>query len=160
MKNIYEIEVRTIVGKTVSLGDYAGKVLLIVNTASRCGLAPQYAGLEKLHREYRDAGLVVLGFPSNQFLHQEPGTESEIGDFCRLTYDVSFPLFAKIAVNGPERHPLYEILTRAAPGFFGRRIKWNFTKFLVDKSGRVVKRYAPSTRPEKIARDIARLLTP
>lgn len=159
MTSIYDFEARSLDGRRVGLADYAGKVLLIVNTASKCGFTPQYAGLERLYERYRDRGLVVLGFPCNQFGTQEPGTADEIGVFCRRNYGVSFPMFDKIEVNGPGAHPLYAWLQRAAPGVFGNpRIKWNFTKFLLDRSGGVRRRYAPFTKPEKIAPDIEALL--
>jgi len=150
---------RAIDGAEQSLGDYAGKVLLIVNVASQCGFTPQYIGLENLWRTYGDRGLVVLGFPCNQFGHQEPGDEAEIRTFCSTKYDVSFPLFAKVEVNGPGAHPLFRDLKREAPGLLGTEaIKWNFTKFLVDRTGRVVKRYGSMDSPESIARDIEALL--
>ena len=138
-----------------TLGDYRGKTLLIVNLASRCGFTPQYAGLEALYRKYRDEGLVVLGFPCNQFGVQEPNTEAAILEFCTSSYAVTFPLFAKIDVNGRAAHPLYRLLTRARRGLLGTaRIKWNFTKFLVSASGDVERRYAPSAKPEAIERDV------
>lgn len=146
-------------GGEQSMQAYADKVLLIVNVASRCGYTPQYAGLEALWRRYRDRGLVVLGFPCNQFGAQEPGDETAIGEFCATTYAVTFPLFAKIDVNGDNAHPLYRHLKSAAPGVLGTEgIKWNFTKFLVDRAGKVAARYAPATKPEDIAKDIERLL--
>ena len=139
-------------GGTQSLAEYAGKVLLIVNTASHCGFTPQYAGLEQLYERYRDRGLVVLGFPCNQFGEQEPGSAEEIGAFCQKNYGVSFPVFEKIDVNGDNAHPLYRWLKEAAPGVLGSKsIKWNFTKFLVDRSGHVKARYAPTSRPEDLA---------
>ena len=150
---------RTIDGAEHALAEYAGKVLLIVNVASRCGFTPQYTGLESLWRRFADRGLVVLGFPCNQFGHQEPGSEAEIHSFCSTTYDVSFPLFAKVDVNGPAAHPLFADLKREAPGLLGSEaVKWNFTKFLVDRSGRTVKRYGSMDKPEAIAADIERLL--
>lgn len=153
--SIYDFEVKNIQGETVSLADYRGKALLIVNTASKCGFTPQYKGLEALHREYQEQGFEVLGFPCNQFGSQEPGDEAEIAQFCSLTYDVSFPMFAKIDVNGAEAHPLYRYLKSEAPGLLGSKdVKWNFTKFLVDKHGQVVKRYAPQDAPEKLGKDI------
>jgi len=151
--------VQTIAGDTRSLAAYRGKTLLIVNVASQCGFTPQYKGLEALFRKYKDQGLVVLGFPCNQFGRQEPGTEAEIQRFCTSSYDVTFPLFAKIDVNGPATHPLYEHLKSSRPGLLGTEaIKWNFTKFLVNAQGDVVARYAPSDTPEKVERDLARLL--
>ena len=146
-------------GNEVALGDYAGKVLLIVNTASKCGLTPQYTGLESLQKTYSANGFSVLAFPCNQFGGQEPGTEQEIESFCDLNYQTSFPLFSKIEVNGASSHPLFTHLKSEAPGVLGsKRIKWNFTKFLVNQQGQVVKRYAPSTKPEAIAEDIEALL--
>ena len=146
-------------GNEVALGDYAGKVLLIVNTASKCGFTPQYTGLESLQKNYSASGFSVLAFPCNQFGGQEPGTEQEIESFCDLNYQTSFPLFSKIEVNGASSHPLFTHLKSEAPGVLGsKRIKWNFTKFLVNQQGQVVKRYAPSTKPEAIAKDIEALL--
>ncbi|CAM2159480.1 MULTISPECIES: glutathione peroxidase [Paraburkholderia] len=146
-------------GAPVSLEQYAGKVLLIVNTASECGFTPQYAGLQKLHDQYAARGLAVLGFPCNQFGKQEPGDASQIGAFCEKNFGVTFPMFAKIDVNGAHAHPLYQWLTEEAPGVLGlERVKWNFTKFLVDRNGNVVKRYAPVTKPDAIAADIEKLL--
>jgi glutathione peroxidase len=154
-----EIEILTIDGRTLKLGDYAGKVLLIVNVASKCGFTPQYEGLEALYRAYKEKGLLVLGFPCNQFGHQEPGGEAEIASFCKSSYDVTFPLFSKIEVNGENTHPLYRLLKSDAPGALGTEsIKWNFTKFLVDRKGRVVKRYASIDKPDSIAKDIEALL--
>ena len=146
-------------GKPQNLNEYQGKVLLIVNTASKCGFTPQYTGLESLHQTYGERGFSVLAFPCNQFGGQEPGNEEEIQSFCDLNYQTSFPLFSKIAVNGAASHPLYTHLREQAPGALGsKRIKWNFTKFLVNQQGEVVKRYAPSTKPEAIASDIEALL--
>ena len=159
MNNIYDVEVRTIDGEKQTLAGYAGKHLLIVNVASKCGFTPQYEGLEKLYREFKDQGLVVLGFPCDQFGHQEPGDESEIKNFCSLNYDVTFPMFAKIEVNGAGTHPLYQHLKTAAKGVLGSEaIKWNFTKFLVDPQGDGVKRYASTTTPAAIAKDIAEVV--
>jgi glutathione peroxidase len=159
MPSIHDVDVTTFDGRQQSLSRFAGQVLLIVNTASKCGFTPQYAGLEDLYRRFRERGLVVLGFPCNQFGQQEPGDEREIQHFCSTKYDVSFPMFAKIAVNGPEAHPLYQRLKEEAPGLLGSEgIKWNFTKFLVDRQGRVVSRYAPMTKPEELAGDIEALL--
>jgi glutathione peroxidase len=153
------IPLRTIDGLDQTLGDYAGKATLVVNVASRCGFTPQYAGLEALYRRYRDRGFVVLGFPCDQFGRQEPGDEAEIRKFCSLEYDVTFPMFAKIEVNGERAHPLYKALKSEAPGLLGTRaIKWNFTKFLIDKQGRVVARFAPTDRPADLARKIEPLL--
>jgi len=159
MTNIYDFSARTIDGGEVALDHYRGKVLLIVNTASKCGFTPQYDGLEKLHEELSDRGLAILGFPCNQFGQQEPGDAAEIASFCRLTYDVKFPMFARIEVNGAGTHPLYKWLKGQAKGLLGSEgIKWNFTKFLVDREGRVVDRYAPTTKPDAIRKDIEKLL--
>jgi glutathione peroxidase len=159
MSGLYDIEARTIDGKTRALREFSGKTLLIVNVASKCGFTPQYAGLEALYREFSDRGLVVLGFPCDQFGHQEPGDEAEIAAFCSRDYGVTFPMFAKIEVNGEHAHPLYELLKKEAPGLLGTQaIKWNFTKFLVDRNGHVMKRFAPSDAPEAIRADIAALV--
>lgn len=159
MTRITDLAVRAADGATVPLDRWAGQVLLIVNTASQCGFTPQYEGLEALHRRYVDKGFAILAFPCNQFGAQEPGDAAEIARFCTLTYDVTFPVFAKIDVNGPDADPVFTLLKGAAPGLLGSKaIKWNFTKFLVDRSGRVVRRYAPTTRPDAIAADIEALL--
>ena len=159
MTNIYQFEAELLEGENKSFSDYEGKVLLIVNTASKCGFTPQFAGLEKLYEKYHDQGLEVLGFPCNQFLSQEPGTEEQIKEFCSLTYGVEFEMFSKIDVNGENTHPLYKLLKESSKGVLGTEaIKWNFTKFLVDKNGKVVKRYAPSTKPSEIENDILNLL--
>ena len=159
MTAITEMNVRAADGSVADLSAYAGKVLLIVNTASKCGFTPQYEGLEALHRKYADRGFEVLGFPCNQFGGQEPGDAAEIANFCSLTYDVTFPVFAKIDVNGDNADPLFERLKSDAPGLLGSKgIKWNFTKFLVDRSGKTVERYAPTTKPEDIRADIEKLL--
>ncbi len=159
MASLYDIEVTTIDGETQRLAEYAGKCLLIVNVASKCGFTPQYAGLEALYRTHKDKGLVVLGFPCNQFGAQEPGTEKDIAAFCSASYGVTFPMFAKIEVNGDRAHPLYQFLKKQAPGLLGTEaIKWNFTKFLVDRDGCVRKRYAPNDAPQAIAKDIEALL--
>ena len=159
MSAITDASVKAADGSVADLSAYAGKVLLIVNTASKCGFTPQYEGLEALHRKYADRGFEVLGFPCNQFGGQEPGDAAEIANFCTLTYDVTFPVFAKIDVNGDKADPLFEKLKSDAPGLLGSKgIKWNFTKFLVDRKGQVVERYAPTTKPEAIDADIARLL--
>jgi glutathione peroxidase len=156
---IYDFEVTTIDGVPQTLANYRGKVLLIVNVASKCGFTPQYAGLEALQRRHQDAGFAVLGFPCDQFGHQEPGSEEEIRNFCSLTYQVSFPMFAKIQVNGDQTHPLYKFLKSAQKGLLGSEgIKWNFTKFLVNREGTVVQRYAPTATPESIEKDLAALL--
>jgi glutathione peroxidase len=153
--NLYDVPVTTLAGQPATLGPWRGQVLLIVNVASRCGFTPQYTGLEQLYRRFRDRGFAVLGFPCNQFGEQEPGTAEEIREFCSLTYDVTFPLFARIDVNGPDAHPLYRHLRRERPGLLGTEaIKWNFTKFLVGRDGTVLRRYAPSDTPEAIARDV------
>ena len=155
MPSLYDFSVRTIDGRVQQLDAYRGKTLLIVNVASKCGFTPQYEGLEALYREHRDRGLVVLGFPCDQFGHQEPGDETEIRNFCSLNYDVSFPLFAKIEVNGDGAAPLYKYLKHEAKGLLGSEaIKWNFTKFLVDKRGAVVKRYAPTDTPASIGKEL------
>jgi len=157
--NIYDFKARTINGQEVSLSDYRGKVLLIVNVASRCGFTPQYRGLEELYERFGKSGFEVLGFPCNQFGKQEPGTDSEIRGFCDLQYGVRFPLFSKVDVNGPGTHPLYEFLKKAKPGFLGtKRIKWNFTKFLIDRNGRPLKRYSPQTTPQAIEKDVQKAL--
>jgi glutathione peroxidase len=160
--SIYAFSAALLDGRTVALDEFRGKVLLIVNTASKCGFTPQYAGLEALYREYRDRGLVVLGFPCNQFGRQEPGTAGEIASFCERNYGVSFPLFAKIDVNGENAHPLYRFLNRERPAGFrfllGNRIRWNFTKFLVGRDGRVVARFGPRARPAGLAARIEELL--
>ena len=159
MATIHDFSARAIDGAERSLADFRGKVLLIVNVASRCGFTPQYTGLEALQRRYAERGFAVLGFPCDQFGHQEPGDEAQIREFCSLTYDVTFPMFAKIEVNGAGAHPLYEHLKSSAPGVLGTEgIKWNFTKFLVDREGRVVRRYAPTDKPESLAADIEKLL--
>ena len=159
MSSLYDFSVRTIDGREQQLDAYRGKTLLIVNVASKCGFTPQYKGLEALYRAHQDRGLVVLGFPCDQFGHQEPGDEAEIRNFCSLNYDVSFPLFAKIEVNGDGAHPLYKYLKHEARGLLGSEaIKWNFTKFLVDKHGAVVKRYAPTDTPAAIGKELAALL--
>ena len=159
MPSIYDFSAKTLDGRDISLGDYKGKVLLIVNTASKCGFTPQYEGLESLHRKYGERGLAILGFPCNQFGAQEPGDAAEIANFCSLTYDVSFPMFAKVDVNGDNTHPLFQYLKAAKPGLLGTEgIKWNFTKFLVDRNGEVVERYAPATKPAELEKTIAGLL--
>ena len=155
MSTIYEIPVQTACGEIKTLGEYRGQVMLIVNTASKCGFTPQYKGLEALYRTYVSQGFVVLGFPCNQFGSQEPGDITEIQNFCSLNYDVTFPLFAKIDVNGSDASPLFQYLKSAAKGLLGSEaIKWNFTKFLVDRQGTVLGRYAPTTTPESLEKDI------
>jgi glutathione peroxidase len=159
MITIYDFTAKTLGGKDVSLSDYRGRPMLIVNTASKCGFTPQYEGLEKLYQEHQANGLVVLGFPCNQFGAQEPGSAEEIGAFCQANYGVSFPMFAKIDVNGAKAHPLYEFLKHEKAGILGtRRIKWNFTKFLVDRDGTVVGRFAPTTKPADIEQAIAKVI--
>ena len=156
---VHDYSAKTIDGEDRKLSDYKGKVMMIVNTASKCGFTPQYKGLEQVFREFRGRGLVVLGFPCHQFGHQEPGDENEIKKFCLLNYDVSFPMFSKVDVNGDHAHPLFKYLKNEAPGLLGSRgIKWNFTKFLVDQSGKVVKRYGSMDKPESIIKDIEKLL--
>jgi glutathione peroxidase len=161
-ETVYGFSAQTLDGRATSLSDFMGKVLLIVNTASQCGFTPQYAGLELLYRTYKERGLEVLGFPCNQFGAQEPGTAEEIGAFCEKNYGVSFPMFAKIDVNGANAHPLYQFLKKEKPGLLGLlgggRIKWNFTKFLVDRNGKVVARFASTTKPESLTKDIENLL--
>lgn len=156
--NIYDFMVRSVKGVEVPMIDYKGKVLLIVNTATGCGFTPQYEGLQKLYDRYKAKGLEILDFPCNQFGHQAPGTEEEIQEFCTLKYKTTFPLFAKIDVNGKDAEPLFEYLKKQKGGFLGDDIKWNFTKFLVSREGEVVERYAPVTKPEKIEDDILKLL--
>ncbi|MEP6588897.1 MAG: glutathione peroxidase [Polaromonas sp.] len=152
---VYDFEARQINGQDIALSAFRGKVMLIVNTASQCGFTPQFGGLEALHETYADKGLVVLGFPCNQFGAQDPGQDSEIARFCQLNYGVSFPMMSKIDVNGPGAHPLYQWLSAEAPGLLGSKsIKWNFTKFLLGKDGKVIKRYAPLDKPADLARDI------
>jgi glutathione peroxidase len=152
---VYDFEAQQIDGQAVSLAQFRGKPLLIVNTASACGFTPQFKGLQELHRQYGPRGLVVLGFPCNQFGSQDPGSNDEIAQFCERNFGVSFPMMSKIDVNGTEAHPLYRWLTAEAPGLLGSKaIKWNFTKFLVGKDGRVLRRYAPQDAPEKLAKDI------
>ena len=152
MAAIYDFSVTSINGKEQPMTDFRGKLLLIVNTASKCGFTPQYEGLQKLYERYCDRGLEILGFPCNQFMGQEPGTMEEIQRFCTSQYSVTFPMFDKIEVKGPDAHPLYQFLTRSAPGILGSKaVKWNFTKFLVDANGKVIRRFAPATSPEKIA---------
>lgn len=158
-QSIYEISANTLTGEPVNLRDFAGKVLLIVNTASKCGFTPQYEGLETLYEKYRARGFEILGFPCNQFGQQEPGGADEIGAFCQRNYGVSFPMFEKIDVNGETAHPLYQHLKSSAKGLLGSEsIKWNFTKFLIGRDGSVVRRYAPLTKPLDIAADIEKLL--
>ncbi|HLP05718.1 MAG TPA: glutathione peroxidase [Paludibacter sp.] len=155
----YEFSATSLQGKEIPMENYSGKVALIVNTASKCGFTPQYEGLEKLYKEYKDKGLVILGFPCNQFGNQEPGTEKQIAEGCLINYGVTFPMFSKIEVNGPNTHPIYQYLKKELKGFPGNNIKWNFTKFLVDQQGNPVKRYSTMTKPENLRKDIERLLS-
>ena len=154
----YDFKARKMNGQEVRMKEYEGKVILVVNTASKCGLTPQFEGLEELYKEYKDKGLEILGFPCNQFAEQDKGSNEEIHQFCQLNYGVSFTMFEKIDVNGDNAHPLYKFLKREAKGVFNENIKWNFTKFLIDSKGNVVKRYAPITKPQKIKEDIEKLL--
>lgn len=156
--NFHQYNATAIDGKEISMKTYKGKVVLVVNTASKCGLTPQFEGLELLNKKYRDRGLVILGFPCNQFAGQEPKSENEIVEFCKLNYDVSFQLFKKIDVNGANAHPLYVFLKEQLPGTMGNDIKWNFTKFLIGKDGKPLKRYAPNTKPADIETDIENVL--
>ena len=159
MTVIYQFGASTIKGEPVALENYRGQVLLIVNTASKCGFTPQFEALEKLYEKYRERGFSILGFPCNQFGHQDPGNNAEIEQFCRVNYGVSFPMLAKIDVNGPTAHPLFQHLKRSAPGLFGsEKIKWNFTKFLINRNGDVVARFAPATKPEKIEQAVVTAL--
>ena len=152
---IDDFEALSIAGKSIPLSEFKGKVMLIVNTASQCGFTPQFGGLEALHKTYADKGLVVLGFPCNQFGAQDPGTDGAIAEFCQVNYGVTFPMMGKINVNGPDAHPLYKWLSAEAPGLLGSKaIKWNFTKFLVGKDGQVIKRYAPTDKPADLAKDV------
>jgi len=159
MTSVYDFEAQTITGQTVKLDQYKGKVVLIVNTASKCGFTPQFEGLESLWKAYEAKGVVILGFPCNQFGSQDPGNNSEIASFCQLNYGVSFPMMAKVDVNGPAAHPLYKWLVKEAPGILGTKsIKWNFTKFLVGKDGQVIGRYAPTDKPAGLKADIDKAL--
>lgn len=157
-RTIYDFSANSLQGENIHLYQYKGKVILIVNTASECGFTPQYAGLQKLYEKHKDNGLVILGFPCNQFGSQEPGSAKEIQEFCTENYGVSFPMFEKIEVNGKNTHPIYSYLKKELPGFLGGRIKWNFTKFLIDREGNPVKRFATATKPEKIEPAILALL--
>ncbi len=157
--NLYDIEVKSLQGELQNLGQFKDKVMLIVNTASKCGLTSQYEGLEALYEKYKDQGLVILGFPCNQFAGQEPGNSEQIQEFCRASFSIKFPMYEKIEVNGAGTHPLYKILKESAPGFLGsKNIKWNFTKFLVTKHGKKIVRYAPTTKPENLEEDIVKAL--
>ena len=159
MSTVHEFKATDIDGKEHTLAEFKGKAMLIVNVASKCGFTPQYTGLEALYRKFKDKGLVVLGFPCDQFGHQEPGDADEIKNFCSLNYYVTFPMFDKVEVNGDKAHPLYKHLKKSAKGLLGSEaVKWNFTKFLVDKDGKVVKRYAPTDKPESLEKDVKALL--
>lgn len=148
--DFYDLEAKTIQGQSLSLDTYKGKTIIVVNTASECGLTPQYEGLERLYKQYKDQGLVILGFPCNQFGNQEPGNTEDIEAFCQVNYGVSFPMFAKVDVNGKAAHPVFKFLKSRLGGFLGSKIKWNFTKFVIDKNGRPVKRFSPTTKPESM----------
>lgn len=154
MTNIYQFEAELLDGKNKSFTDYEGKVLLIVNTASKCGFTPQFAGLEKLYEKYKDQGLEVLGFPCNQFGGQDPGSNDQIGAYCQKNYGVTFPMFSKVDVKGPEAHILFRYLTNNSKGILGNGIKWNFTKFLIGKDGKVLNRFAPTTKPEELENEV------
>ncbi|MFV0366349.1 MAG: glutathione peroxidase [Mangrovibacterium sp.] len=155
---IYNFKTTTLAGKEISLADFKGKTLLIVNTASKCGLTPQFEGLEKLYQQYKNKGLVILGFPCNQFANQEPGEKSDIEAVCMINYGVSFPMFAKIEVNGENAHPLYQYLKSELKGTLGNKIKWNFTKFLIGANGTPIKRFSPTAKPDKIGKCLAKLI--
>lgn len=156
--NIYSFNVLTLQGKELTMKDFEGKTILVVNTASKCGLTPQYEGLEALYQKYKEKGLVVLGFPCNQFANQEPGNDSSLTENCLINYGVSFPMFAKVDVNGEAAHPLFKYLKKELPGLFGGSIKWNFTKFLIDADGKPLKRFAPISKPEKIDKYLQKIL--
>ena len=159
MTTFYDFEANNIKGETISMKDYEGKTVIVVNTASKCGFTPQYEGLEALYQKYKDQGLVVLGFPCNQFANQEPGSSDEIEEFCEINYGVTFPLFEKINVNGKETHPIFKFLkSQLSGGIFGSSIKWNFTKFVIDSQGIPVKRFSPNTKPENMENTINELL--
>jgi glutathione peroxidase len=157
-KNFYQFTARSLQGKEISMESYKGKVVLVVNTASKCGLTPQFEGLENLYQKYKDRGFVILGFPCNQFANQEPGTEKEISEGCVINYGVTFQMFSKIDVNGENVHPIYKYLKDKLPGSLGKKIRWNFAKFLINSDGIPVKRFSPTTVPEKLVRDIEKLL--
>ena len=159
MTTFYDFEANNIKGETISMKAYQGKTVIVVNTASKCGLTPQYEGLEKLYQQYKDQGLVILGFPCNQFANQESGSSEEIEEFCQINYGVTFPLFQKIDVNGKETHPIFKYLkSKLSGGIFGSAIKWNFTKFVIDSQGIPIKRFSPNTKPEKMEKTIIQLL--
>ncbi|MDM8002794.1 MAG: glutathione peroxidase [Bacteroidota bacterium] len=157
-QNFYQFKAKSLQGKEISMEDYRGKVVLVVNTASKCGFTPQYEGLEALYRKYRDNGLVILGFPCNQFANQEPGDEKSIAEGCLVNYGVTFPMFSKVDVNGESAHPLFKYLTGELGSIFGSKVKWNFTKFLIDRNGKPVKRFAPVTKPENMEESIKKVL--
>lgn len=157
-QNFYQFKAKSLQGKEISMEDYKGKAVIVVNTASKCGLTPQYEGLEALYRKYKDDGLVILGFPSNQFANQEPGDEKSIAEGCLINYGVTFPMFSKVDVNGESAHPLFKYLKGELGSVFGRKVKWNFTKFLVDRNGKPVKRFAPTRKPESMEESIRKLL--
>jgi len=156
--NFYDFNAKKLNGEELSMETYKGKIILVVNTASKCGLTPQFEGLEKLYQKYKDKGLEILGFPCNQFANQEPGDEKSIAEGCLLNYGVTFPMFSKIDVNGENTHPIYKYLKKELKGFFGSKIKWNFTKFLINADGKPVKRFSPTTKPEKIDRFLSKIL--
>jgi len=156
--NFYDFNAKKLNGEELSMETYKGKTILVVNTASKCGLTPQFEGLEKLYQKYKDKGLEILGFPCNQFANQEPGDEKSIAEGCLLNYGVTFPMFSKIDVNGENTHPIYKYLKKELKGFFGSKIKWNFTKFLINADGKPVKRFSPTTKPEKIDRFLSKIL--
>jgi glutathione peroxidase len=158
METIYDFKARSLQGKDVDLAEFKGKVLVVVNTASKCGFTPQYEGLEKLYQKYKDQGLMILGFPCNQFGKQEPGTAKDIQEGCLINYGVTFRMFEKVDVNGANEHPLFTFLKKEQGGWFNSNIKWNFTKFLIDRNGKPVKRYAPVVKPEKMEKDILKFL--
>lgn len=159
MSEFYQFEAESLQGEKVSMADYKGKTVVVVNTASKCGLTPQYEGLEKVYQQYREQGLEILGFPCNQFAGQEPGDSEQISEFCQINYGVSFPMFAKVEVNGGGAHPIFKYLKKALPGTLTNAIKWNFTKFLIDAEGKPIKRFAPTTEPESMEADIKAALS-
>lgn len=158
-QSFYQFEAKSLQGKQISMNNYNGKVVLVVNTASKCGLTPQYEGLENLYKKYKDKGFVVLGFPCNQFANQEPGDEKNISEGCLINYGVTFPMFEKVDVNGETAHPVFKYLRSELTGIFGSKVKWNFTKFLVDANGRPIKRFSPLTKPEKIDKYLEKMLS-
>jgi glutathione peroxidase len=157
-KNFYQFSANSLQGKEIKMNSFKNNVILVVNTASKCGFTPQYEGLEKLYQKYKEQGFVILGFPCNQFLNQEPGTDAEIAEGCIINYGVSFPMFSKTDVNGENTHPIFKYLKDRLPGLFGKKITWNFTKFLINRNGMPVKRFAPATKPEQLVCDIEKLL--